>query len=286
MNLFPALLLALFGPHQVFANDPLALQLAITSAITAGAPNYTVPPGLYNFSAFPPSTASTLLLKNASNFSLISGGAVEFVFPPHGGLTVFNGDSVNLVGPWTIDAWPPFTTQGTVSKGVRGGKFFNFTLTLDAGFELDPSRFIPSRAIFFDPSTRRYLPNQTLCVTSALAAARVGGGGSSTTTTWEVAVTFSCNPTLSVPDGSLCALTPTTGRPVVQIENSTHVGVSDLTTHAAAGFTLLEIGGGGGRAHGHARPSRAAPGQHAVDGVRGGRLSFHVRGGGGHPGGQ
>jgi hypothetical protein len=220
--------------------DPDALQLAVSAAITAGAPSYTVPPGLYNFSA---SASAQLALANASNFSLISGGAVEFVFPPHGGLTVTRATDLSLVGPWTLDAWPPFTTQGTVSGGVRSGKFFNFTLTLDAGFELDPARFLPSRAIFFDPATRRYLPGQALCVTSALAAAPLGGGA------WALAVTFSCNPTLHVPSGSLCALTPTPGRPVVQIENSTRVRVSDLTSHAAAGFTLLELGGGGGHTH-------------------------------------
>jgi hypothetical protein len=64
-----------------------------------------------------------------------------------------------------------------------------------------------------------------------------------------VAVTFSCNPTLHVPDGSLCALTPTPGGPAVLIENCTGVAVTDLTSHAAAGFTLLEAGGGGGHTY-------------------------------------
>ena len=241
-------------PCLALSADPAALQAAISAAIAAGAPSFTVPPGLYNFSALPPGASATLLLANASNFSLVSGGGagVEFVFPPHGGLTVYRGEGVRLVGPWVIDAWPPFTTQGVVSGGRREGKFFNFTLTLDEGFELDPARFLPSRGIFFDPATRRYLPNQTLCVTSALAAAPLGGRA------WAVAVTFSCNPTLRVPDGSLCALTPTPGRPVVQIENSTAVAVSDLTTHAAAGFTLLEIGGGGGHAYTRFRAVRRA----------------------------
>jgi hypothetical protein len=235
-------LLLLTLASQALAGDPAALQLAVAAAISAGAPSYTVPSGLYNFSSLPADSA-VLALTDAANFTLISGGAVEFVFPPHGGLTVYRGTNVGLVGPWTIDAWPPFTTQGVVSHSVRAGKFFNFTLTLDAGFELDPARFLPSRAIFFDPATRRYLHGQSLCVTSALAARPLGGSA------WAVAVSFSCNPTLSVPDGSLCALTPTPGRPVVQIENSTAVAVSDLTTHAAAGFTLLEIGGGGGHTY-------------------------------------
>ncbi len=233
------LILLLLAP-LAHCGDPAALQLAVASAIAAGAPSYTVPPGLYNFSA---AASPELTLANATNFSLLSGGAVEFVFPPHGGLSVTRATDLSLVGPWTLDAWPPFTTQGVVSGGVRSGKFFNFTLTLDAGFELDPARFLPSRAIFFDPATRRYLPGQALCVTSALAAAPLGGSA------WALAVTFSCNPTLSVPSGSLCALTPTPGRPVVQIENSTRVAVSDLTTHAAAGFTLLEIGGAGGHTY-------------------------------------
>lgn len=221
--------------------DPAALQRAVSTAIASGAKNFTIAPGLYNFSS--QSAPATLSLTNASGFSLISGGAVEFVFPPHGGLRISHSASLNLTGPFTIDAWPPFTTQGVVKGGTREGKWFNFTLSLDAGFELDPSRFVPSRAIFFDPATRRYLPNQTLCVTSALAAAPLGG------TAWAIAVTFSCNPTLSVPDGSLCALTPTEGGPAVVVENSTRVEVADLTTHAAAGFTLLEMGGGGGHTY-------------------------------------
>ena len=233
-------LLALRGTQ---AADPAALQAAVTAAIAAGEASYTVAPGLYNFSALPWGSAATLELIGATNFSLISGGDVEFVFPPHGGLTILRGSRVGLVGPFTLDAWPPFTTQGVVSGGVRDGKWFNFTLTLDAGFELDPARFLPSRAIFFDAATRRFLHGQSLCVTSALAAAPLGGGA------WAVAVTFNCNPTLSVPDGALCALTPTPGRPVLQIENSTAVAVSDLTSHAAAGFTLLEVGGGGGHTY-------------------------------------
>jgi hypothetical protein len=238
-----SLLLLCVLPAAALAGDPAALQQAVAAAIAAGARSYTVAPGLYNFSALPAGAPSTLELVGATDFALVSGGAVEFVFPPHGGLTVLRSARVALAGPWTIDAWPPFTTQGVVSGGVRSGKWFNFTLTLDAGFELDPARFIPSRAIFFDAATRRFLHGQSLCVTSALAAAPLGGGA------WAVAVTFSCNPTLSVPEGALCALTPTPGRPVVQIENSTAVAVSDLTSHAAAGFTLLELGGGGGHAY-------------------------------------
>ena len=225
--------------------DPAAaLQRAVASAIASGAPNFTVAPGLYNFSALPAGAPATLSLANATDFSLLSGGGVEFVFPPHGGLRIEGGARVGVVGPFVIDAWPPFTTQGVVRSGVRGGKWFNFTLALEPGFALDAGRFIPSRAIFFDPATRRYLPGQALCVTSALAAAPLGGGNE-----WAVAVTFSCNPTLSVPDGSLCALTPTPGGPAIVIENATRVAVSDVTSHAAAGFTLLEMGGGGGHTY-------------------------------------
>jgi len=239
MLLLVLLSLCSFGAR---GGDPAALQSAVSAAIAARAQSFTVASGLYNFTNLP---AGTLELVNASDFALLSGGDVEFVFPPHGGLRVKSSARVGLVGPFTIDAWPPFTTQGVVSDGIRSGKWFNFTLTLDAGFELDPSRFVPSRAIFFDPATRRYLPNQVLCVTSALAAAPLSGAAD----VWTISVTFSCNPTLHVPDGSLCALTPSSGGPAVLIENSSRVDVRDLTSHASAGFTLLEMGGDGGNTY-------------------------------------
>lgn len=221
------------------SGDPASLQRAVTAAVSSGAPSVTVAPGIYNFS----SGQATLEIVGASNFSLVSGGDVEFIFPPVGGLRVTHALGVSLTGPFVFDAWPPFTTQGVIKDGVRDGKWFNFTLTLDADYELDPIRFTPSRAIFFDPSTRLYLPNQVLAVTSALAAKPLGSG------VWRMSVTFSANPTLSVPDGSLCALTPTPGGPVIVIENSTALVATDLTSHAAPGFTLLEIGGGGGHTY-------------------------------------
>jgi hypothetical protein len=226
-----------------WGGDPVALQRAVAAAVSSRAPSFTVPPGIYNFSALPPRAPATLDIVNASDFSLVSGGAVEFIFPPVGGLRVTHSANVSLSGPFVIDAWPPFTTQGVVRGGVRDGKWFNFSFTLDPGFEMDPARFIPSRAIFFDPATRRFLHGQSLCVTSALAAAPLGGGA------WAVSVTFSCNPTLDVPDGSLCALTPSPGGPAVVIDSSALVAVSDLTSHAAAGFTLLEVGGAGGHTY-------------------------------------
>lgn len=229
------------------AGDPAALQRAVADAVSSGASSYTVPAGVYNFSALPSGSSATLNIVNATSFSLLSDGVVEWVFPPEGGLRLHNCNNVSLSGPFTIDAWPPFTTQGVLSDGVRDGFMFNFTLTLDSGFELDPARFINipggSRAIFFDPATRRFLPGQSLCVTSARAAAPLGGGA------WHVSVSFHCNPTLVIPDGSLCALTPTPGGPAVLIENSTAVHVTDLTSHAAAGFTLLEAGGDGGHTY-------------------------------------
>ena len=226
----------------VWGGDPMALQRAVAAAIASNTPSFTVAPGTYNFSTLPSHVPATLQIENATGFSLISGGAVEFIFPPVGGLRVTRSANVSLLGPFTIDAWPPFTTQGVVRGGVRSGKWFNFTLSLDPGFELD-ARFIPSRAIFFDPATRRFLHGQSLCVTSALAAASLGNDA------WAISVTFSCNPTLDVPDGSLCALTPTPGGPAVVIESSARVAVSDLTSHAAAGFTLLEVGGAGGHTY-------------------------------------
>ena len=227
------------------AGDPAALQRAVAAAVASGAPSLHVAPGVYNFSSL---SEATLSITNATGFSLVSDGEVEFIFPPVGGLRVTHSAAVSLTGPFRIDAWPPFTTQGVVSRGLRGGTWFNFTLTLDAGYELDVARFIDnasggSRAIFFDPATRRFLPGQSLCVTAARAAAALGGGA------WAVAVSFRCNPTLSVPDGSLVALTPTPGGPAVLIENSSSVSVTDLTSHAAAGFTLLEVGGGGGHTY-------------------------------------
>ena len=172
--LLPLLLAAACGSP---AGDAAALQRAVAAAVASGAPSFTVPPGVYNFSALPAGAAPTLAITNASDFTLASGGEVEFVFPPLGGLRVAHSARVALAGPFRVDAWPPFTTQGVVRGGTRDGVWFNFTLQLEPGYELDPARFIDnaaggSRAIFFDPATRRFLPGQSLCVTAARGAKR------------------------------------------------------------------------------------------------------------------
>lgn len=228
------------------AGDPAALQRAIAAAIAAGERSYVVAAGLYNFSALPPAVPPTLSIVGASNLALASGGDVEFIFPPNGGLRVESTSNVSLVGPYVIDAWPPFTTQGVVSRGRRSGKWFNFTLTLDEGFEIDDAaRFIPSRTLFFDAATRRTLPDQVLVVNSALALAPVAGHAGA----WDVSVSFFGDPTLNVSDGSLCALTPTLGGPVLLVDNSSSFAASDVTSHAASGFTVLEVGGAGGHTY-------------------------------------
>jgi len=106
----------------------------------------------------------------------------------------------------------------------------------------DPARFTPSRALFFNATTRRMLLGQVLAVTSALELVPVAPPR-----TWRVSVTFSANPTLDIPrDGVLVALTPTTGGPNVLVRNSSRFSAVDLTSYAASGFTMLELGGAGG----------------------------------------
>ena len=242
---FCAFLLALVFSCAT-AGDPAALQRAVAAAVAAGERSYVVAAGLYNFSALPPASPRTLSIVGASDFALTSGGDVEFVFPPNGGLRVESTSNVSLVGPFVIDAWPPFTTQGVVSHGRRSGKWFNFTLTLDAGFEIDDAaRFLPSRALFFDAATRRTLPDQVLVVNSALALAPTPGVAGA----WDVSVSFFGDPTLNVSDGALCALTPTVDGPVLLVSNSSRFAASDVTSHAASGFTVLEIGGAGGHVY-------------------------------------
>jgi hypothetical protein len=154
-----------------------------------------------------------------NSFSLISGGDVEFLLPvDDGGIIVNSSSDVNLIGPFTLDRWPLFTTQGLVSDGVRDGFWYNFTLTPDADFPaIDQARFKGSRALFFNESTRRTLPGQVLAVTSALGLEPIKG-----TNNWKVSVTFHANPTLTIPTaGVLCALTPSSGSTSVHIFNST-----------------------------------------------------------------
>lgn len=232
------------GAARVDAGDAASLQQALAAALAAGDASLLVPPGLYNFSALPAAAPKTLDISGASRFSLVSGGAVELVFPPSGGLRVDQSADVSVVGPFAMDAWPLFTTQGAVSDGVRDGKWFNFTLALDEGFEMDdPARFVPSRAIFFNATTRRMLRGQVLAVTSALALAPLGGGA------WRVSVTFAANPTLVIPPGGvIAALTPTVDGPNILVQNSTRFAASDVTSYAASGFTILELGGAGGHA--------------------------------------
>ena len=240
VNLAVPLLAAAAPPP---AGDVAALQRAVAAAVAARAPSLVVAPGLYNFSALPPGAPVTLDIADATDFALVSGGAVEFIFPPDGGLRVTSSADVSLLGPFTLDAWPPFTAQGVVSDGRRDGKWFNFTLTLhiDAGYEIDDvARFVPARALFWDAATRRTLPDQVEVVNSALHIAQTGAD------VWAVSVTFHGDPTLSVPDGALCSLTPTVGGPAVQITDSARFVARDITSYGASGFTLLELGGEGG----------------------------------------
>ena len=144
-----------------------------------------------------------------------------------------------LTGPIVIDTSPPFTTQGTLSHGVRDGKWFNFTLDLENGFPSDSVYFTGSRALFYNASTRHMLPGQVLAVTQAFSIVPLGGSN------WRVSVSFHANPTLTIPNGALCALAPTYGGPAVQITNSTRLSASDITSYGASGFTLLEYGGEG-----------------------------------------
>lgn len=247
-----ALLVMALAASCARAGDPAALQRAVASAVAAGARSFVVAPGLYNFSSLAPGDA-TLAIVGAAGFSLTSGGDVEFLFPPSGGLRVESSSNVSLEGPFVVDAWPPFTTQGVVSNGRRVGKWFNFTLALDAGFEIDaPARFLPSRALFFDPATRRTLPDQVEVVNSALALAPAGAGR------WDVSVTVFGDPTLRVPDGALCALTPTVGGPVLLVANSSRFAARDLTSHGASGFTVLESGGDGGHEYTRLKVGRRA----------------------------
>lgn len=222
--------------------DPAALQRAVTAAVAARLPSLAVPPGTYNFSSLPASDPATLSITDAASFALVASGAVELVFPPRGGVRINDSSNVSLSGV-TIDAWPPFTTQGLVSHGKRAGKWFNFTLTIQDIYDLDRARFLGSRALFFDAATRRTLPNQVLAVTSALALEPLGGGA------WAVAVSFSANPTLTVPDGALCALAPFAGGPALLVANSSRFAASDVTSHGASGFTILEFGGEGGHSY-------------------------------------
>jgi hypothetical protein len=228
------------------AGDPAALQRSVAAAVAAGAPSLTVAPGLYNFSTLP-SGARTLDIAHASSFSLISGGDVEFLFPvDDGGLRVTSSSDVSLVGPFTLDRWPLFTTQGLVRDGIRDGKWYNFTLVPDAGFPLiDQARFTGSRALFFNATTRRTLPGQVLAVTSALNLQPVRGSSN-----WLVSVTFHANPTLTIPaDGVLCALTPSSGSTSITIQNSTRFSAVDVTSYGSSAFTLLEVGGGGNNSY-------------------------------------
>ena len=240
--LFAITLSLLLAPAM--AGDPAALQAAVASAVTAGAPTFIVPPGVYNFSALPPSAPATLEIVRATNFTLAAGGEVELIFPPLGGLRVLSSTNVPLTGSFTLDAWPPFTTQGAVSRGRRDGKWFNFTLTLEAGFALDPARYIKSRALFFDPATRRTLPNQVLAVSSALALAPGAAPRE-----WDVSVSFFANPTLTIPNGALCALTPVLGGPALLVSDSARFTARGLTSYAASGFTVFEVGGAGGHTY-------------------------------------
>lgn len=234
-------LLSSAAPAAPPPGDAAALQRAVAAAVAAHAPSFVVPPGTYNFSALPAGAPTTLDISGAKDFRLESGGAVEFIFPPSGGLRVDSTARVTLQGPFVVDAWPAFTTQGVVSHGRVGGTRFNFTITLDAGFDIDnATRFLPSRALFFDPATRRLLPNQVAVVSSALALKPLGGGA------WDVSVSIHGNPTLAIPDGSLVSLTPVLDGPVLLVANSSRFAALDFTSHGASGFTVLEYGGDGG----------------------------------------
>lgn len=99
-----------FLAAKALALTPSQLQAAISAAVLAGAPSYSIPPGVYNFSD---TGIGGLNVTKASNLIIEGGGAV-LVFYPGFGVTVLS--SVNVtVQNLTVDYYPPCFTQGVIT---------------------------------------------------------------------------------------------------------------------------------------------------------------------------
>lgn len=215
------------------ARDPAALQAALSAAIAAGAPTFTVPPGLYNFS----SIGLSLHIYNARDM-LIDGTGAELTFTGGAGFRVTNATRVELRG-FTVDADPWFSSQGVVRDGARDGKWFNYTVDVEPGF---PPPRLGARTVFWHSANRSMMHAQVETTTVVFSAVPLGGGA------WRVGTSFYGNPAFEVPDGALTTATPVSGDMCTCL-NCSAVVFRSWRVWGSAGMAFRELGGEGGNTY-------------------------------------
>ncbi len=218
----------------------------LQAAVAAGAPGYTIPQGLYNFS----STTLEFTLTGATSFALVAEG-VTLIFAPRQGLVIANSTAVCVRG-LTIDYAPVGFTQGKASDVVyHEGKsaeydYVSFTLALDEGYPsptdlITGYGFLNLKTYFYAESTRLMYHSQVQSSPEMSNATEVSPR------VWRI---FTHIPSTLLgwhppAEGTLATLSGTSA-PAILASNCSDTLVEDVTLYHAAGMGYLELSGGGG----------------------------------------
>lgn len=219
--------------------SPTQLWADLQAAAAAGAPRFTIPPGLYPFSTN--FSSDTLLLAGAVNLEVDAAGA-QFVLRPGQGITLANHSGVSLRG-LTIDYDPPPWAQGVVSDVSHVAQYVYYTLTLDPGYPpLDAPFFagVDAKTIFWNATTRHMYHWQVQTTTLLTSASQSSPG------VWRVRTEFG-GPTAGYtpPNGSLGTVSPVHAPAITSLDGAGLL-LQDVTVHASSGMGFLEGGGDGG----------------------------------------
>ena len=243
------------------ASDPAGgLQAEIDSAIARGAPSLPVPAGIYNFGN------RTLLIENATDFTLLALGPVQLIFWQHrGGVVIRSCVNVTISGRnatgaagIVVDRSPPPYAQAIVTKAGGGDTPAEFELQGDSADprtlsgDLDPTDHWPHgyssvMQHAYRKGSTGALPGSRGQPTSGLGSfdphnmVALGGGGRR----------FRCGSSSELgaaKAGDQFLLTLWKGY-TYNIENSTRVTTEDLAILAAGYMGVYEADGGGGHVY-------------------------------------
>lgn len=239
--------------------SPPELQAAVNAAVLAGSRRFVVPSsneGGYFFGI------NNFTVTNAIDFEL-DGANASFWFAPGYGVMIIDSQRV-VVHDFTIDYYPLAFAQGrVVSVNVSNSSFVADFLPPDlsglSSYALPDSSLYPwfvngsietggNKVIFWDPETRRMLPNQTgVCLWNdswPVGTATLRYGLSINDAIFNVAACF-LNGNLSPAAGALVTVNPRCGF-AFQLINTSGSIVSDVTAYGAGSMAFAEFAGEGG----------------------------------------
>jgi hypothetical protein len=221
--------------------SPSQLWASLQAAAAAGAPHFTIPPGVYPFNDTAGFPSNSLLLAGAANMTIDAAGA-EFVLRPGQAITLANHTGLTLRG-LTIDYDPPPWAQGAVSDVTHVGEYVYYTLTLDPGYPPPDAPFfsgVDVKTIFWNATTRHMYHWQVQTTTFMNSASQSAPG------VWRVRTALG-GPTAGYtpPNGSLGTLSPVHAPAITSLDGA-DLTLEDVTLYASSGMGFLEGGGDGG----------------------------------------